>query len=94
MPCLLVETAVFAICMVNIMYKENQFIRHAPKMTCRQGSGNSCDDGIDGTICSAHGLTHACCSLTAVHAKHDVRVDMAGHGKRDLERPRPCIIGG
>jgi hypothetical protein len=26
-------------------------------------------------------------SLT-VHAKHDVRVDMAGHGKRDLERPR------
>jgi hypothetical protein len=24
-----------------------------------------------------------------VHAKHDVRVDMAGHDKRDLERPRP-----
>jgi long-subunit acyl-CoA synthetase (AMP-forming) len=57
-------------------------------MTCRQGSADSCDAGIHVTICSVHGLTHACCSLT-VHAKHDVRVDTAGHGKRDLERPRP-----
>jgi hypothetical protein len=42
------------------------------------------------TICSVHVLTYARYSLT-VHAKHDVSGDMdvAGHGMRDLERPRP-----
>jgi hypothetical protein len=36
---------VYLIAQMNI-YKENSFIRHAAKMTCKQGSANSCDDGM------------------------------------------------
>jgi hypothetical protein len=63
-------------------------------MTRRQGSASKCDAGMFGTICSVHTFSmtyamHAMYSIT-VHAKHDVNADMdaAGHGKRDLERPR------
>jgi hypothetical protein len=63
------------------------------KQEFKQGSASKCDDdGMLRSICSVHFLTYARCSLT-VHAKHDVSVltcmDAAGHGIRDLGRPRP-----